>query len=129
MIAEDQSFIAYTLIVKRTDGKLMFLVRHEETSFLFPGITSEKAQRQTALSQIIDEMKGKLNLNFDKIELAELTNAIIQEHRIPLFVFDYHCGAEQPNDLLLPESNLEWQISDHFEKTLQKYEIYGVPTF
>jgi len=129
MITETQSFIAYTLIVKRTDGKLMFLVHHEETNFVFPGITSEKAQRQTALSQIIAEMKGKLNLNFDKIELAELTNAIIQEHRIPLFVFNYHCGAEDPNDLLLANSNLEWQVSDHFEETLQKYEISGVPMF
>lgn len=123
----DQSFIAYTIMVQRTDGKWIFLVKHEESDFIFPGTKND--DKHTGLATIIQEMKKRLNLNFDKVELAELTNAVIGEHRIPLFVFKYNCGTEDPADLLLPNTNLTWQVSDNFKETIQKYEISGVPLF
>ena len=125
----NQSLIAFTVMVQRTDGKWMFLVQHEKVNFVFPGIKILKETQQTGLASVIDEMKARLALDFDKIELVELTNAITPEHRVPLFVFKYHCGAEQMDDLLLPGSNLEWQVSDSFKDTIQKYEISGVPLF
>lgn len=126
-MVEDQSFIAYTIMVQRTDGKWIFLVKQENINFIFPGTTIE--ERHTGLATVIQEMKKKLDLNFDKVELAELTNAVIEDERIPLFVFKYNCGTEDPVDLLLPETNLKWQVSDDFKKTIQKYEISGVPLF
>lgn len=125
----NQSLIAYTVMVQRNDGKWMFLVQHEKVNFIFPGIEILKETQQTGLSLVIDEMKERLALDYDKVELVELTNAITPDHRVPLFVFKYHCGAEDINDLLLPESNLEWQVSDSFKDTIQKYEISGVPLF
>lgn len=125
----NQSLIAYTVMVQRNDGKWMFLVQHEKVNFIFPGIEILKETQQTGLSLVIDEMKERLALDYDKVELVELTNAITPDHRVPLFVFKYHCGVEDINDLLLPESNLEWQVSDSFKDTIQKYEISGVPLF
>jgi hypothetical protein len=126
-MVEDQSFIAYTIMVQRTDGKWIFLVKHEEVDFIFPGTTINK--KHTGLASAIQEMKRSLNLNFDKVELAELTNAVTSTDRIPLFVFKYNCGTEDPADLLLPHTNLKWQVSDDFKETIQKYEISGVPLF
>lgn len=123
----NQSFIAYTIMVQRTDGKWLFLVHHEESDFIFPGTTIHDSH--TGLATAIEEMKNTLDIDFDKVELAELTNAVTKDQRIPLFVFKYHCGAEQPDDLLRPNSKLEWQISDNFKDTLQQYEISGVPLF
>lgn len=125
----NQSLIAYTVMVQRSDGKWMFLVQHEKVNFVFPGLDAAKDSNQTGLASVIDAMKQKLSLDFDKIELLELTNAITPDHRVPLFVFKYHCGAEHMDDLLLPKSNLEWQVSDSFKNTIQKYEISGVPLF
>lgn len=122
-----QSLIAYTIMVQRTDGKWLFLVQHEESDFIFPGTMAKN--QQTGLATAIEAMKEKLNLNFDKVDLAELTNAVTENQRIPLFVFKYHCGAEDPTDLLLPGSKLEWQVSDNFKEAIQKYDISGVPLF
>lgn len=123
-----QSFVAYTIIVERDDGKPMFLVEKEEKTFSFPSI--EANRNKSGLSQIIDEIKHTLkNLNFDELELSELTNAVIDGYRIPIFVLKYRCEECVPEDLLLRNTKLEWQISDNFKETLQKYEISGVPLF
>lgn len=122
-----KSFIGYTVIVKRYDGKPMFLVAHEQTEFMFPG--TKAVDEQSGLSTIIDEIKETLNIDFEKLELSELTNAVIGEEHIPLFVFTYDCSDCTPQSILLNETNLEWQTSDNFKKTLQQYEIKGVPFF
>lgn len=128
-MVEKQSFLAYTIMVQRTDGKWMFLVEHNENDFIFPGTTTTHDRHQTGLASVIEEMKETLILNFDKVELAELTNAIIKDQRIPLFVFRYKCGAEDPKDLLQSHTDLEWQVSDEFKEIIQRYEISGVPLF
>lgn len=122
-----KSFIGYTVIVKRYDGKPLFLVAHEKTDYLFPG--TKAIDEQSGLSTIIEEIKRALSINFEKLELSELTNAVMGEKHIPLFVFTYDCTECTPDSLLLKETNLEWQTSDKFNETLQQYEIKGVPFF
>lgn len=128
-MVEKQSLIAYTVMVQRTDGKWLFLVQQDSSDFVFPGIQTVNNMNSTGLSSVIEVLKRELDLNFNKLELIELTNAIYGKERLPLFVFKYHCGAQSPNKLLLPDSNLEWQVSDHFKETIQRYEISGVPLF
>lgn len=124
---KNKSYIAYTIIVERADGKPMFLVEHEDADFLFPA--TETIDEKSGLSTIIAEIKRTLSINFDKLELSELTNAVINDHRIPLFVFNYDCSECEPEDILIKDTNYEWQISDNFTDTLQQYEIKGVPLF
>lgn len=128
-MVEKQSLIAYTVMVQRTDGKWLFLVRQDESDFVFPGLRTVNDTKNTGLASVIETLKKGLDLNFKKLELTELTNAIYQEDRFPLFVFKYHCGAERPDDLLMPGSDLKWQVSDLFKETIQRYEITGVPLF
>ena len=128
-MVEKQSLIAYTVMVQRTDGKWMFLVQQDLSDFVFPGIQTVNNMNNTGLSSVIEVLKQELNLNFNKLELIELTNAIYGEERLPLFVFKYHCAAECPSQLLSPDSKLEWQVSDRFKETIQRYEISGVPLF
>lgn len=128
MMEKNQSYVAYTIIVQRDDGKPMFLVEHEGSMFGLPVIKAKKEER--GLPQVIENLKQTLtNLNFDDLELSELTNAVIGEFRIPLFVFTYRCKECAPDDLFLPDTDLEWQISDNFKDTLQQYDISGVPLF
>lgn len=123
-----QAYVAYTIIAERDDGKPLFLIEKEETGFGFPAIKATKDQ--SGLSQIITELKQTLkNLNFDRLELSELTNLVIDEHRVPLFVLKYQCGICMPEDLLLEETTLEWQISDNIYDILSQYDISGVPLF
>lgn len=128
-MVEKQSLIAYTVMVQRTDGKWMFLVQQGLSDFVFPGIQTVNNVNSTGLSSVIEALKQELNLNFKKLELIELTNAIYGKERLPLFVFKYHCGTECPSKLLTPNSTLEWQVSDRFKETIQRYEISGVPLF
>ena len=128
-MVEKQSLIAYTVMVQRTDGKWMFLVQQDLSDFVFPAIQTVNNMNNTGLSSVIEVLKQELNLNFNKLELIELTNAIYEEERLPLFVFKYHCGTECPSKLLSSDSNLEWQVSDRFKETIQRYEISGVPLF
>lgn len=125
---QTQTYVAYTIMVERDDGKPMFLVDNADSKFGFPAIESIKDQ--SGLSQIIAELKLTLhNLDFDQLELSELTNLVTENYRTPFFVLKYHCGECPPEDLLLRGSTLEWQLSDEIYETLQQYDITGVPLF
>lgn len=126
-MVDTNSYIAYTVMAKRADGKLMFLVENEKNEVIFP-VTVNK-DSNTGLACVIKLIKDKLNIDIDRLELEELTNAIIQKQRVPLFVFKYDNEHEQLEKLLPTNSTYEWQVSDNFTDTLQKYEITGVPLF
>lgn len=124
---KSNSFIAYTVMMERHDGTLMFLVENEKNGGMFPG--THAVNKRSGLSTIIEEIKRAIRIDFERLELSELTNAVINDNRIPLFVFNYDCGECEPEDLLFPGSPLEWQTSEKFKGTLQQYEIKGVPLF
>lgn|SRR5699024_17871 len=124
---ENNPCVAYTVITKREDGKLMFLVKKDKTDFVFPLTTYEKFG--TGLASVLEEIKTALNLDTDQLELAELINTIMAGQKIPLFVFDYQEDNVQLEDLVKTSSALQWQVSDNFTETLKKYEISGVPNF
>ena len=118
---ENNPCVAYTVITKREDGKLMFLVKKDKTDFVFPLTTYEKFG--TGLASVLEEIKTALNLDTDQLELAELINTIMAGQKIPLFVFDYQEDNVQLEDLVKTSSALQWQVSDNFTETLKKYEI------
>lgn len=129
MMVKNQSFLLYTVIVKRADGRMMFLVendRDQESEFIFPVTASTKAE--TGLATVINNLTDILSLDVEKLELAELTNACISELSIPLFVFNYEYDSD-PDELLKDLEQFEWQFSVNFKDTLQKYDISGVPSF
>src|SRR5690625_4781216 len=119
--------VAYTVITRREDGKMMFLVEESKAEFAFPLTSYEKSG--TGLASVIEEIKSALRLDIDQLELTELINTVIENQRIPLFVFSYQDEELQLNELVEPTSGLHWQVSDHFTDTLQKYDISGVPNF
>ncbi|HLR91773.1 MAG TPA: hypothetical protein VK048_01820 [Atopostipes sp.] len=106
---------------------MMFLVEESKAEFAFPLTSYEKSG--TGLASVIEEIKSALRLDIDQLELTELINTVIENQRIPLFVFSYQDEELQLNELVGPTSGLHWQVSDHFTDTLQKYDISGVPNF
>lgn len=126
-MSESKIYLGYTIISKRTDGKLMFLVNQEQEDFIFPTTCHEETY--TGLAAIIDVIKETLNLKMNQLELIELTNAVVKERHLPLFVFDYDNHATEVSELLLPDSKLEWRPSDDLTDTLKEFEIAGAPYF
>ena len=75
-------------------------------------------------------MKEVLLLDAEKLELNELTNAVVANHRVPLFVFNYEDEKiKSPMELLPEDSELSWEHSEKITKTLKDWEISGVPQF
>lgn len=129
MMLDSQSFLLYTVIIKCTDGKMMFLVKNDhetENGFIFPNIAS--TSMGTGLATVIDDLSNVLKVEMEELDLAELTNACINDLRLPLFVFSYEYDSD-PNELLTNHEGYEWQFFDNFAETLQKYDISGVPSF
>lgn len=129
MMVDSQSFLLYTVIIKGSDGRMMFLVENDhevKSEFTFPRITSTSVG--TGLATVINDLTKVLNIDIEELELAELTNACINDLRLPLFVFSYDYDSD-PNELLNKQTDYTWQFSESFTGILQKYDISGVPSF
>ncbi|API90287.1 hypothetical protein BKP56_06675 [Marinilactibacillus sp. 15R] len=121
-------YVACTVLVKDEDDRFVFLVKKEAEGFSFPA--TEVLPRKTGLACIIDRMKEVLLLDVEKLELNELTNAVVANHRVPLFVFNYEDEQiKSPMELLPEDSELTWEHSEKITKTLKDWEISGVPQF
>ena len=127
MIKENH-YVASTILVKDTDGRYVFLVKKEEDGFSFPATLVEP--RKTGLACVISRLKEIVDIEIEKLELTELTNAIVNDDRIPLFVFIYEDDTlSSPYDLLIEDSELSWVHSDNIVSTLEQWKISGVPQF
>ncbi|GEQ33188.1 hypothetical protein ACEN4P_09290 [Marinilactibacillus psychrotolerans] len=127
MIAKNH-YVACTVLVKDENDRFVFLVKKEAEGFSFPA--TEVLPRKTGLACIIDRMKEVLLLDAEKLELNELTNAVVANHRVPLFVFNYEDEKiKSPMELLPEDSELSWEHSEKITKTLKDWEISGVPQF
>lgn len=124
----EKRWVAGTIMAKGPDGKYVFLVKKEtEMDFL---TTTEINSTKTGLACILDKLKTILPIEASDLKLFELTNAIVNDDRIPLFVFELL--NEEVNHRLFTESNdssLVWQHSGELTKTLERWEISGVPQF
>jgi len=121
-------WVAGTIMAKDPEGKYVFLVKKETDTDFFT--TTEINSTKTGLASIIDKLKTILPIEASDLKLYELTNAIVNDDRIPLFVFEFL--NEEVNYRLLTENNdssLFWLDSDELTKTLERWEISGVPQF
>lgn len=124
---ETNPSVAYTIITKRNDGKLMFLVEEKEKNYTFPRTGYENDC--TGLASVIEEIKKTLHVEVKELELSELINTVIEDQRIPLFVFNYAQEGKELDELIASHSELCWQVSDNLTHTLRKYDLSGVPSF
>ncbi|MBT2731973.1 hypothetical protein [Carnobacterium sp. ISL-102] len=124
----EKRWVAGTIMAKDPEGKYVFLVKKETDMDFFTATEINSAK--TGLASIIDKLKTILPIEASDLKLYELTNAIVNDDRIPLFVFEFL--NEEVNYRLLTENNdssLFWLDSDELTKTLERWEISGVPQF
>lgn len=126
MIKENH-YVACTILAQDKDGRYVFLVKKEEDGFSFPATVAEP--KKTGLACVINRLKEIVHLDIEKLELSELTNAIVDNHRIPLFVFSYDNMDILPHELLPEDSELSWAHSENVVSTLEQWKISGVPQF
>ncbi|SFC21212.1 hypothetical protein SAMN04488102_1043 [Alkalibacterium subtropicum] len=127
MIKENH-YVASTILVKDEEGRYVFLVKEEKDGYSFPASVVEP--KKTGLACVINRLKEIVDIDIEKLELTELTNAIVNDNRIPLFVFIYEDDTlSSPGDLLIEDNGLSWVHSENIVSTLEEWKISGVPQF
>lgn len=124
---ENRLCFSYTVITENRDDQLMFLVHNKQEEFVFPITCYEESY--TGLGAVIELMKQTLDLNFDHIELVELSNAVVDDENIPIFVFRYNKELVDVDKLCLPDTDLKWQVFKDLKDVLKGYDISGAPSF
>lgn len=114
-------------MIKDADGDYVFLVENQSKDFGF--LRASVAENKTGLASIIEKVKEKLAIDASDLELFELTNAVVEKSRIPLFVFSCRNEEIDFNDLVMDDENLSWQYSEDLTHTFKKWQISGVPQF
>lgn len=125
-MTHNQSMIAYTIIAKNRYNELSFLVGTDEDDYYFPH--TEQLVGHTGLATALEALKQIVELDFDRLELAELTNIVVHESRVPFFVFSY-TASHQLDDLVRPQSELTWASYAHLKDDLKEWNFTGVPLF
>lgn len=116
-------YIACTVFIEDSDGKIKFLVQREENKYSFPATLS--TTKSTALACVINQVKDLLDINVEYLSLSELTNAVVHENRIPLYVFHY----EEPKDeeIIKNTDKFTWAPYSELKSTFNEWHIAGVP--
>lgn len=124
----EKQWVAGTIMTHNIEGKYVFLVKKEGEKFSFP--STQILSKQTGLACILEELKSTLAIDIQNLNLFELTNAIVEGNRIPLFVFELADASIQTNEILKRNfPQLSWQQSSILTETLENWEISGVPQF
>jgi len=127
-VIKENHYVASTILVKDEEDRYVFLVKEEKDGYSFPASIVEP--KKTGLACVINRLKEIVNIEIEKLELNELTNAIVNDIRIPLFVFIYEDDdLETPKDLLKEGNGLSWVHSENLVSTLEEWKISGVPQF
>lgn len=119
--------VACTVMAKDEEGDFVFLVENHSKGFGF--LRTAIGENKTGLASIIEKVKEELTIDVSELELYELTNAVVEKSRIPLFVFSCRNEGINFNDVLIEGSNLSWQYSESLSPTFEKWQISGVPQF
>ncbi|MCC5889247.1 MAG: hypothetical protein JJU01_01675 [Alkalibacterium sp.] len=124
----ENHYVACTIMVKDNDGRYVFLVSEENDGYAF--LATQIKPERTGLASVIDRLKEVASLKIENLELNELTNAVVNDNSIPLFVFLYEDKeSTNPDALLLDETDLSWVHSENIISTLEQWKISGVPQF
>ena len=118
--------IVGTIIAETADDQLYFLVNKETKSF----IITDSQKDCTALATMIEAFKAIVSINFDKLELVELTNACHEGENIPLYVFSYPpTETDNVNKLVKEPDQYAWLNHRDLKETFNQLNIEGVPSF
>lgn len=118
--------IAGTIMIEDESGQLRFLAR--KTTKLF--VSTYHYEEKTAMSAILDKIKEIVNLDFDKLELVELTNSHWNDQNIPLYLFSYNGPADDDLFFQLDDSDrYAWMNHRDLRQTFLELNIEGVPSF
>ena len=128
----EKQWVAGTVMTMDQEGRSVFLVSNktgETANFSFP--SAKIAENRTGLASNLEDLKHKLTIDVSSLHLFELTNAIVADVRIPLFVFELTENLDDLESLLKvsKDDTLSWQHTDAIRGALSTWEISGVPQF
>ena len=121
-----------TLENRKVAGIVMLHLQDGDKRFLLhsTGSTLELAyadfsEGKTGLANILELLKGTVQLDVKKIDLVELTNGQINQENVPMFVFEAEEAAQKS---VLPDGYY-WEEAQKFQEIIRNYDIEGTPFF
>ncbi|EOT40311.1 hypothetical protein I568_01208 [Enterococcus columbae DSM 7374 = ATCC 51263] len=116
--------IAATVILNKADGSKRFLMHQtsEQSTLIVANVDEEK----TGLANVLQVLKEKVAIDVYQLQLVELTNGIIKDKRMPIFVFEMNENQEM--NVALP-TGFTWQDPQYFMDRIAKFEVKGMPLF
>lgn len=124
-----KNLVAGTVMAQANNGKYVFLVKSTKNAYELPMTTI--CNDRTGMACIIDELKTILDVDGSSMDLYELTNSVIKDFRMPLFVFTLNKQFTELNELFRDQqaSSYYWMPSEALTKALENMDISGVPIF
>lgn len=126
---DKKHLVAGTVMAQAYNGKYVFLVKSNNDTYELPMTTI--TDNKTGMACMIEELKNILNIDGSTIDLYELTNSVVKDSRVPLFVFSLNKQFTELNELFKKEyaSTYYWLPSEALKKALDDMDISGVPIF
>lgn len=118
-----KKIIAGTVMLTMEDGSKKFLVNLKQDALHL--VSSEAQPEMTGLASILNVLKETVQLDVTKLRLLELTNGMIVNQSVPIFIFEMD---QKDTTSQLPETYI-WEQFSEFQKIVQKFEIEGMPHF
>lgn len=120
-------YVACTIMAKDKEGRYAFLVKKEGSDHSMPVVSFD--HNKTGLACITNRLKYVLTFDVSKLELTELTNAVVNEERIPLFLFAHHNEEGDELEHLIKNDKFTWKYADSLPQILKGWNFTGVPQF
>lgn len=116
--------IAATVILNKADGSKRFLMHQtsEQSTLIVANVDEEK----TGLANVLQVLKENVAIDVYQLQLVELTNGIIKDKRMPIFVFEMN--ENQEINVELP-TGFTWQDPQFFMDRIANFEVKGMPLF
>jgi len=123
------NYIACTIMMRSLEDRAKFLVYQEEESCSFP--TTTVKTDKTALASAITRLKELVSLDVEDLDLVELTNAVVHENHVPLYVFTCEESDIENKDIMVKNEenhdNFRWVYYNELVTAFDEWKIEGVP--
>lgn len=116
--------IAATVILNKADGSKRFLMR--QTSAQSTLVVANANEGNTGLANVLQVLKEQVAIDVYQLQLVELTNGIIKDKRMPIFVFEINESENMHTELA---DGYIWKDTQYFMERIANFEVKGMPLF
>lgn len=116
--------IAATVILNKADGSKRFLMHQSSAQSTL--VVANANGENTGLANVLQVLKEQVAIDVYQLQLVELTNGIIKDRRMPIFVFEMNENEDVNIELA---DGYTWKDTQYFMERIANFEVKGMPLF